>query len=49
MFGAVTGAVAVPVVLVSVKRVSVILLPSLGCEVRQERVVRVGVSLLVEA
>lgn len=41
MFRPLTARVTVSVLLVSLQRVSVFLLPALGCEVRKESVVRV--------
>lgn len=49
MFCLLTARVAVSVLLVSLQRVSVILLPALRCEVRKEGMVRLGVSLVVVA
>lgn len=48
MFRLLTARVDVSVLLVSLQRVSVVLLPAL-CEVRKEGMVRVGVSLVMVA
>lgn len=49
MFRLLTARVAVSVLLVSLQRVSVVLLPALRREVRKEGMVRVPVSLVVVA
>lgn len=49
MFRLLTARVTISVLLVPLQRVSVVLLPALWCEVREEGMVSVGVSLVVVA